>query len=536
MKKYLAVLPLAALAFAAACSDSPMEPTAFQPMLPVGGPSFHLDEDGIGNNNHNDLKPTIAASAATMEGQTFEPGVNVRIAWDGNTGTLSSVARRTGYRYELTCTGTGCTSVSATDVPLSTTRFYVSNLTPGVYVARVRGLGGQHATSNNHGSMWVTLSFSVGKSGPENQTVTFDASVAPTGVTYGGGHVDISNWASASSPITYSSESLSVCEVSGVEVAIVSAGTCIVKASAVANDFFNADDETSSFVIAKKELTVTADSPSKTYDGAAFSPFTVSYNGFVYNQDASALGGTLAFEGDAVGAVNAGEYTITPKGLTSGNYEIEFANGTLTINRAAGSVSINNIPTSAFFGGSFMPTLETLGDGVASLISTTTNVCTVNATTGAVSFDKAGTCRLQASVAQGTNHLAATGAESFTITGFGHANRFEQPINSPLHNELISSFKVGSTIPVKFKISLNGQPVTTGIHTISVKKLATENTQASEETALSTAADQGNTFRYDGEQWIFNLSTKGWAASTKYAITATLADGQTITVDVLTRK
>ena len=47
------------------------------------------------------------------------------------------------------------------------------------------------------------------------------------------------------------------------------------------------------------------------------------------------LAGTLTYGGTAQGAVNAGSYAITPGGLTSGNYAINFVDGTLTINPAA---------------------------------------------------------------------------------------------------------------------------------------------------------------------------------------------------------
>jgi MBG domain (YGX type)/YDG domain/Bacterial Ig-like domain (group 3)/Invasin, domain 3/Kelch motif len=88
-------------------------------------------------------------------------------------------------------------------------------------------------------------------------------------------------------------------------------------------------------------LGVTADNQSKTYDGAPFTAFTASYSGFVNGEGPSALGGTLGFGGNAVGASGAGSYTITPGGLTSSNYAITFNNGTLTINKAPASVTPN---------------------------------------------------------------------------------------------------------------------------------------------------------------------------------------------------
>ncbi len=78
------------------------------------------------------------------------------------------------------------------------------------------------------------------------------------------------------------------------------------------------------------------------------------------------------------------------------------------------SININNIPTSAAYGGSFTPTFTKVGDGTVSVASLTTGTCTV--ASGAVSFISVGTCTLQASITEGDYYLAATGAQqSFTI-------------------------------------------------------------------------------------------------------------------------
>jgi len=42
--------------------------------------------------------------------------------------------------------------------------------------------------------------------------------------------------------------------------------------------------------ITKAALSVTADNKSKVYDGTAYSPFTVTYNGFVTGEGATNLG------------------------------------------------------------------------------------------------------------------------------------------------------------------------------------------------------------------------------------------------------
>nr|WP_288281667.1 MBG domain-containing protein [uncultured Prevotella sp.] len=89
------------------------------------------------------------------------------------------------------------------------------------------------------------------------------------------------------------------------------------------------------FDITTAALTVTADNKQVTYGDAA-PQYTVSYTGFVNNETAAVLGGTLAFACDYVkDQSGVGNYTITPSGLTSSNYAITFANGTLTVGAKA---------------------------------------------------------------------------------------------------------------------------------------------------------------------------------------------------------
>jgi len=91
-------------------------------------------------------------------------------------------------------------------------------------------------------------------------------------------------------------------------------------------------NNTQVFTITQVGLTVTANDNTITY-GEAPAGNGVTYEGFVNNETESKLDGSLDYEysysqyGDVGNA-----YTITPKGLTSNNYDINFASGTLTVN------------------------------------------------------------------------------------------------------------------------------------------------------------------------------------------------------------
>ncbi|HUU55209.1 MAG TPA: PxKF domain-containing protein [Armatimonadota bacterium] len=88
---------------------------------------------------------------------------------------------------------------------------------------------------------------------------------------------------------------------------------------------------------------------------------------------------------------------------------------------------------------------------------------------------------------------------------------FRPPINA----DGTSEWKAGRTIPVKFAIADPvGSPITNAICHLSVAGPLLEAVgDGVLETAEAASADVGDTFRYDeeGGQYIYNLSTKGWA-------------------------
>jgi hypothetical protein len=112
----------------------------------------------------------------------------------------------------------------------------------------------------------------------------------------------------------------------------------------------------------------------------------------------------------------------------------------------------------------------------------------------------------------GGSSSASSGAGAVSLlysTGLG----ILQPIN---YTGPRSSFKSGSTIPVKIKITdCAGTPVSGLRPQISLKALDGSPDGTSVEDFYSTVADQGTTMRYTGSpdyQYIYNLGTKGRGA------------------------
>src|SRR4029077_10299008 len=90
--------------------------------------------------------------------------------------------------------------------------------------------------------------------------------------------------------------------------------------------------------ITKAPLTVTADDKSRAY-GDADPPFTVAYAGFKLADGPSDLGGTVSCSTTAAATSPVGTYAISCSGLTSGNYAITFVAGSLTVGKAALTVT-----------------------------------------------------------------------------------------------------------------------------------------------------------------------------------------------------
>ena len=223
------------------------------------------------------------------------------------------------------------------------------------------------------------------------------------------------------------SNSTDVCTVTSGVVDYIAEGSCLLQASVTeGSNHLAATGSEQSFTVSLATPTFTFDLstlPAKTYGDSSFS---VADYVTTNSTGAVTFGTVLGSVGCSV--TSAGIVTITGAAVDPNHCVIEATlaptatyagagptSQTLHIAKAAGSVTINNMPASGSVGGSFAPTYTMSGDGTASTVSNSTGVCTV--TSGVVNYIAAGTCLLQASVTAGTNHLAATGSEqNFTVS------------------------------------------------------------------------------------------------------------------------
>ena len=108
------------------------------------------------------------------------------------------------------------------------------------------------------------------------------------------------------------------------------------------------------YTINKANLTVEANDATVTYGDTA-SDKGVTYSGFVNGENESVLGGELTYAFDKyIPGSDVGAYTITPAGKTSGNYDITFAPGTLTVTQRTVTLTWHNYENRTYGDGKYV--------------------------------------------------------------------------------------------------------------------------------------------------------------------------------------
>jgi hypothetical protein len=237
---------------------------------------------------------------------------------------------------------------------------------------------------------------------------------------------------------------------------------------------YNNDEGDVQITINKVELTVTADIKSKTYDANPFTAFTRTITGFVNSENDSVVSGNLTYGGTAVGAVNAGSYTITPNvsGLSATNYTFKAANGALTINKRPITVTADaqsklfNDPDPAPL------TYKVTSQLSPALVGTDTFTGALTRVTGEAvgQYDI-----LQGNVSAGPNYAITYVGAKLTI-GAWTLKGFSQPVDMDVvtttgTTEALNTVKAGSTVPLKFEVLKGATKLT---NTSAIKSFSTK--------------------------------------------------------------
>lgn len=328
-----------------------------------GSTTFTIHPKGVTLTANSGTKPydgtekTVSGFTCSVDGLTFEgvsasgsgtemgdypvtfTGVTIGSTKDtsGNYVVMSTVnGTLTISRKQLTITADSETKVYD-GTPLTKNSYTHTDLFEGDWIESVTVTGSQTnaGTSNNVPSAAV-----IKNSTDDDVTANYD-------IIYNNGTLEVTKrtltvtanarskvYGEADPMLTYQSEGLingDVITGTLTRAPGENAGDyAISQGELTAGDNYEISFTGANLTITKAKLKISAQNNSITY-GAIPAGIGVTYTGFVGEETSSVLGGTLDYDFSYTQYDDVGNYTITPKGLTSDNYGIIFVEGKLTV-------------------------------------------------------------------------------------------------------------------------------------------------------------------------------------------------------------
>ncbi|PWG79273.1 MBG domain-containing protein [Pararcticibacter amylolyticus] len=290
----------------------------------------------------------------------------------------------------------GDTEASITQPAISTTATTASPAGAYPIVANA-------AASANYEITYVNGTLSVGKAmltiTADNKSKIYGSTNPALTVTYSG-FVNGDTEASITAP-----------SVSTAATAASAVGTYPIVASGAASANYNITYVPGTLTVGKAMLTITADNKSKIY-GAANPALTVTYSGFV-NGDTQASITIPSVSTPATAASAAGTYAIVASGAASANYEFTYAEGTLTVGKAALSATADN--KSKIYG-TDNPVLTVTYSGFVNGDDASALAVQATAQTAATKQSSVGTYPVSASGAVSDNYNISYHSGTLTVT------------------------------------------------------------------------------------------------------------------------
>ncbi|MCS3799304.1 MBG domain-containing protein [Niastella sp. OAS944] len=245
----------------------------------------------------------------------------------------------------------------------------------------------------------------------QSQTITFNT-INP--VTYGAADFDAGAAASSGLTVAYASSNTQVATIKNGKIHITGAGTATITASQGGSSAWSAAaDVTQTLTVNKATLTITAD--NKTRLANQPNPtLTVSYSGFVNNENTAVLTTQPVVNTTATSSSPAGKYDITVSGAAADNYNIIYVKGTLTIDPLAGqTITFTTLPARQY--GDAGIKLNATASSKLSVTFTSSNPSVGIVRNDSVIILAAGTTIITASQAGDATYAPASASQTFTV-------------------------------------------------------------------------------------------------------------------------
>ena len=310
-----------------------------------------------GTETYDGTEKTVSGFTCSVDGLTFE---GVSASGSGTemgdypvtfTGVTIGTTKDTSGNYVVTNTVNGTLTISRKQLtitadsetkvydgtPLTKNSYTHTDLFEGDWIESVTVTGSQTnaGTSNNVPSAAV-----IKNSTDDDVTANYD-------IIYNNGTLEVTKrtltvtanvrskvYGEADPMLTYQSEGLINGDVITGTLTRApgenSGDYAISQGELTAGDNYEISFTGANLTITKAKLKISAQNNSITY-GAIPAGIGVTYTGFVGEETSSVLGGKLDYDFSYTQYDDVGNYTITPKGLTSDNYGIIFVEGKLTV-------------------------------------------------------------------------------------------------------------------------------------------------------------------------------------------------------------
>ncbi|HXE92831.1 MAG TPA: YDG domain-containing protein, partial [Gaiellaceae bacterium] len=293
--------------------------------------------------------------------------------------------------------------------------------------------------------------------------------------------------------------------------------------------------------ISKRDVTASISASPKVYDGTdAATIATCSLDAQSGNHGAIA-GDTVSCSGSnghfnnknvANGKPVTGDVALT--GTAAGNYHLTSATAATTTNITKAPLVLKATDKTMLINGA-VPTLTYTFTGFVNGETLATSdvggsaACTIASGTVAGSFPI--TCAAGSLSSNNYSFSFSAGTLMVNYAGSCSGAPIGNPILQPVNNDGSSTFKQGSTVPLKFRAcDANGASVgpTTAVPNIVMSFVldhTTTGTPGVNETVDSTTPDTAFRWSSTDQQWIFNLSTKNLTNNKMYYYKVTLVGG-----------
>ncbi len=336
------------------------------------------------------------------------------------------------------------------------------------------------------------------------QTISFDSK---TEYNYGDPTFELKATVSSGNPVSsFTSSDESIIKIDRVTASILKAGQVEITVSVAADDLFAASEESFTITVNQATQTITFNPlPEKTFGDAPFELSATASSGLDVTFSSSDVA-VASVEGVTVTILKAGSATITASQVGNDNYSSAAATQTLTINKAAQTITFEALPAKTFGDAPFALSASSTSGLAVAYASSDATVAKVEGTN--VSLLKPGSATITASQAGSDNYRAAASVEqSLVVSKAGQTISFEPLAGKTFGDpafELSASSSTGlpitftSSDPAVVSVQANSASIVkAGAVTITASQAGTDNYSAASAEQILTVAKASQTITFD---------------------------------------